>query len=72
MTGLVFLYELYKTEPITLSPFAAVFAQALLPNSKTAEKAFLTLLLTNSQVAKDAFRSADASNYTILNLVFCS
>ena len=64
LTGLVFLYELYKSEPITLSPFAAVFARALMPNSTTPEKAFLTLLLTNSQVAKDAFRLAERLNAT--------
>ena len=56
MTGLVFLFELYKSEAITLSPFAAVFVRALMPTAKSAEKSFITLLLTNSPIAKDAYR----------------
>ena len=53
---LVFIYELYKSEPVTLSPFAAVFVRALMPTAKSAEKSFITLLLTNSPLAKEAYR----------------
>ena len=53
---LVFVYELYKSEPVTLSPFAAVFVRALMPTTKSAEKSFITLLLTNSPLAKEAYR----------------
>ena len=56
LAGLVYIYELYKSEPITLSPFAAVFVRALMPTTKSAEKSFITLLLTNSPLAKEAYR----------------
>ena len=56
LTGLVFLFELYKSEPITSSPFAAVFVRALMPTAKSSEKSFITLLLTNSPIAKEALR----------------
>lgn len=35
LAGLVYIYEMYKTEPLNMSPFASVFVQAVLPTTKT-------------------------------------
>lgn len=35
LVGLVYIYEMYKAEPLNLNPFAAVFVQAVLQSVET-------------------------------------